>query len=382
MTPGVPVFPTTSVARVARIVGLCATIGIAAGCFEASGSGSGGIGGTSATSGVGGAGATGGAGGAGAGAGTSGAGAGAVGGTGSGGAGASGAGAGGTGSAGTGVGGTGTAGTSANVCDDCCAGRPNPQCAVVLCACPPIGGTSAGTGGVACDSAGCGGFDCCGDGTCVNLQNDVRNCGECGNVCAGDYPYCDAGTCGTPPCDPAILCAGGRCCGTQCCAEGELCCTIPGPIVITTACVPATEQGTCPMGCLQCDCNGPDTPIATPAGERPIASLREGDLVYSVEDEAIVVVPIAIAVRNPVSHHEVVRLGLEDGASLEVSARHPLVDGRRVGDLGAGSEVAGVGVRAAELVPYVHAFTYDILPASRTGAYFAGGLLLRSTLSP
>jgi hypothetical protein len=216
----------------------------------------------------------------------------------------------------------------------------------------------------------------------VNLQNDVRNCGTCGNVCAGDNPYCDGGTCGTPPCDPAILCAGGRCCGTQCCAADEICCTIPGPITVETACVAPTPEGTCPMGCVLCDCNAPDTPIATPDGERPIASLREGDLVYSVEDEAVVVVPIAIVVRNPVSGHEVVRLTLDDGTVLEVSARHPLVDGRRIGDLRPGADVAGVGIRTAEVVPYAHAFTHDILPASRSGAYYAGGVLLRSTLSP
>jgi len=35
-------------------------------------------------------------------------------------------------------------------------------------------------------------------------------------------------------------------------------------------------------------CASPDTPIATPDGERPIAELREGDLVYSVDGGAIV----------------------------------------------------------------------------------------------
>jgi len=39
-----------------------------------------------------------------------------------------------------------------------------------------------------------------------------------------------------------------------------------------------------------------------------------------------------------------------------------------------------VVVMSAELVPYAHAFTFDILPASETGTYVAGGVLIGSTL--
>jgi hypothetical protein len=37
-------------------------------------------------------------------------------------------------------------------------------------------------------------------------------------------------------------------------------------------------------------------------------------------------------------------------------------------------------VMAARLVPYTHEATYDILPGSSTGAYFAAGALVGSTL--
>jgi hypothetical protein len=40
-----------------------------------------------------------------------------------------------------------------------------------------------------------------------------------------------------------------------------------------------------------------------------------------------------------------------------------------------------VRVVASSVVPYEHPFTYDILPDSDTGAYFAGGLLIGSTLA-
>lgn len=361
----------TSTTFVFAWVAMCA----ATGCFEASGNGAiAGAGGASA-----GTTATGG---------TNGAGTGVTGGTG-----------GGTGTGGA-VAGTGTGG-GGSICDDCCAGIPNPSCAVVDCACPPtggasgtggsggaggmggVGGTGAGTGGTTCDATKCLGFDCCGTDTCVNLQNDINNCGTCGNVCTGgDGAYCDNGKCGTAPCDAGMACLTGTCCGAQCCGAGELCCSIDGPVLVMTTCTKPTDLGTCPMGCRLCACNSPDTPIATPGGTRAIASLREGDLVYSVEDGATVAVPLALVVRNPVSHHEVVRVTLDDGTQVEISARHPLVDGRTIGDLRAGSEVEGAHVRVVETVPYPHAFTYDILPASRTGAYYAGGVLVRSTLSP
>jgi hypothetical protein len=37
-------------------------------------------------------------------------------------------------------------------------------------------------------------------------------------------------------------------------------------------------------------------------------------------------------------------------------------------------------VQSAELVPYAYDATYDVLPASSSGAYFAAGALVASTL--
>ena len=37
-------------------------------------------------------------------------------------------------------------------------------------------------------------------------------------------------------------------------------------------------------------------------------------------------------------------------------------------------------IEAVARIPYQHAFTYDILPASDTGAYLAGGVAIGSTL--
>jgi hypothetical protein len=136
------------------------------------------------------------------------------------------------------------------------------------------------------------------------------------------------------------------------------------------------------MGCAPlCKCAAPDTPIATPRGNEPIASLKVGDLVYSVDHGEVTVVPIVRANRTPVSGHSVVRIVLESGAVLEISALHPTADGRNFGILESGDQLDGVRITSALIVPYSHDATYDILPASDTGAYFAGGVLVGSTLA-
>jgi hypothetical protein len=140
-------------------------------------------------------------------------------------------------------------------------------------------------------------------------------------------------------------------------------------------------NGTCPVGCPACVCASPDTPIATPQGSRPIAALREGDLVYSVDHGKVVMVPILAAQRVEVDRHVVQRVALASGATLEISARHPTADGRTFADLRPGGTLDGVAIRDVTMVPYQFDFTYDILPASDTGAYFAGGVLIGSTMA-
>jgi hypothetical protein len=135
-------------------------------------------------------------------------------------------------------------------------------------------------------------------------------------------------------------------------------------------------QESCPR------CAAPDTPIATPAGERPIAELRVGDLVYSVDRAAIRVVPVVRVGSTPVSGHHVMRLVLADGVVLEIRPGHPTADGRLFSELKAGAKLDEQHVIvSAEIIPYRHERTYDILPQSSSGAYFAGGALIGSTLA-
>lgn len=252
----------------------------------------------------------------------------------------------------------------------------------------PSTGGQGGAGGAATGGAGTGGSgtcnpacgtsrDCCVD-HCVNLQNDPLNCGTCGHQCTAGT-YCTGGACTPPPCQAA--CGGGTtCCGASCCAAGELCCDPQGPLDMGPVCT-TPVNGTCPMGCAPlCICASPDTPIATPDGERAISALKVGDLVYSVDHGAMAAVPIVRVNRTPVSHHSVVRVALRTGEVLEISPGHPTADGRTFGGLHSGESMDGVAIDSATVVPYTHDATYDILPGSDTGTYFAGGVLIGSTL--
>lgn len=250
----------------------------------------------------------------------------------------------------------------------------------------PFTGGSPGTGGSSCTSTTCStfsGLSCCGD-SCVYLLNDPHNCGKCGNVCPNSAPYCSGGTCGTPPCTPppgAGVCAPSSiCCGTTCCAPGQICCAVTDNFVFIGCYDLSKSGGTCPVGCPACVCASPDTPIATPDGDRAIASLEVGDRVLSVDHGRVIDVPIARVHRTPVSNHHVVHVELSTGSILEISALHPTADGRTFGDLRDGELLGGVEIERVTVVPYAQAFTYDILPASDSGTYFAGGVLIGSTL--
>jgi len=245
------------------------------------------------------------------------------------------------------------------------------------------GGTGgAGTGGVGggsvCTTACLRGFICC-DGACVNPNNDILNCGGCGQSCTGPAPFC-SGTCGMAPCSMASCANQALCCGDQCCGAGQLCCNVPGPVDTGPRCTDPVA-GTCPKGCPECICASPDTPIATPEGARAIASLVPGEVVYSVAHGRVAPVPILEIRRVPAHHHVVTRLVMESGAVLEISGVHPTADGRRIGDLHPGDELDGVRVLQATVIPYAHDATYDILPDSDTGTYFAAGLVIGSTLA-
>lgn len=254
-------------------------------------------------------------------------------------------------------------------------------------------GGASGTGGIAGSGVGgiggaggasCGpncGFTCCGP-ACINTGNDIKNCGTCGNVCTGPSPYCNGGKCDKPPCQGAPCATGTTCCEAECCTAGQLCCEVNAG-ASRIACTAATANGTCPAGCAQCVCTAPNTPIATPTGEQAISALKVGDLVYSLHHGRLKVVPILLTNRVPVTGvHQMVEVRLSSGSVLSISPSHPTADGRTFADLTADDQLDGVALDSVRRVPYTEAYTYDILPDSDSGSYFAGGVLIGTTLSP
>lgn len=210
---------------------------------------------------------------------------------------------------------------------------------------------------------------------CWYPDGTVCNCSECEGGSA--YPFC------SPISPPEWACqARPQGCpieipqaGTHCDEEDASC---GADCTLQVFCQDGTwvwQMGVCPI------CASPNTMIATPDGERPIASLHVGDLVYSVDLDALVAVPILRTASTPVVHHEVMRVELRNGAVLEISSGHPTADGRHFGDLAAGNLLdAQNEIISTELVPYTYDRTFDILPDSSTGTYVAGGALIGSTL--
>jgi len=159
---------------------------------------------------------------------------------------------------------------------------------------------------------------------------------------------------------------------------GELCCEVLDNFIW----IGCTAMPVCPAPCPQCDCAAPDTPIATPDGQVPIEALNVGDLVYSMHGGVIRPVPLRTVNRRPVVDHYVVQLTLANGTVLHISGDHPTAAGRSFSELEAGESLDGVEITAIATVPYEHSHTFDILPDSDTGTYFAGGVLIGSTLGP
>ena len=129
-------------------------------------------------------------------------------------------------------------------------------------------------------------------------------------------------------------------------------------------------------------CLARGTAIATPGGDVPVERLRPGAAVWTTDAAGRPVVATVLAVgsaRVPASHR-VIRLVLADGRSVTASPRHPLPDGRRIGELRVGDLVDGALVLSADSLPYGEAATYDILPSGASGFYWADGILLASTL--
>ena len=129
-------------------------------------------------------------------------------------------------------------------------------------------------------------------------------------------------------------------------------------------------------------CLAGTTRIDTPRGHTAVRDLRVGMVVWTVDRGGNRhPVPILRTAKTPVpAHHEMVDLVLEDGCELIASPGHPTVDGRVLGILSVGDSLDGRRIVSVKRIPYAESYTYDILPAGESGAYWADGILIAGTL--
>ena len=138
-----------------------------------------------------------------------------------------------------------------------------------------------------------------------------------------------------------------------------------------------------PAGAPPCPiCLARGTRVATPRGDVRVEDLRTGDVVWTLDAHGTRVAAPLVAVGSTAvpASHEIVRLVLGDGRTVDVSPGHPTSDGRTVGNLKVGDALDGATIISAERARYLGGATFDVLPASTSGAYWANGVLLGSTL--
>jgi hypothetical protein len=192
---------------------------------------------------------------------------------------------------------------------------------------------------------------------------------------------------GTTPTDPgappveSTACAGAppgagyacvQDCGPPVAREGD---PPPGYHWLSAEQAQNRKQYGCPI------CLPAQTRIATPDGERAVSSLAPGDAIWTLDREGRRVAGhVLYANSTPLSGpHHVVRVTLADGRVVAASPGHPTLAGRTLGDLHPGDALSGSVVQRAEAAPFTGRRTFDVLPSGATGAYWADGVLLRSS---
>jgi len=246
-----------------------------------------------------------------------------------------------------------------------------------------------GTPDTSCPATASNGQTCASDNfaTCVYSDGTYCNCESCCTA-VGCTPNCGSAgphhvwSCIAPPqllpnCPSVVPNKGSPCnlnSGTVCLDTCNLKVTCDSGIWHwnTQSCQQNNSGGVCAS---------PDTQIATPTGERSIADIRVSDWVYSVDGNSVRAVRVARVIRRPVHNHHVIRVTTAEGQVLQISAPHPTADGRTFGDLRSSDLLDGQRLQSVEVIDYVHQYTYDILPDSDTGFYFASGMLIGSTIA-
>jgi len=150
------------------------------------------------------------------------------------------------------------------------------------------------------------------------------------------------------------------------------------PCPAGTECSGLPAYGCYPPGCPVPICCSEDTNILTPKGQVKINKIKKGDYITSDNGEPAIVVETR---KVKVYNHKVMKVELDDGTTLEISPGHPTgPDSMKIGALKPGYKLDGRKVLSAKEIPYNGSHTYDILPYSLTGNYYANGVKIGSSL--
>lgn len=227
----------------------------------------------------------------------------------------------------------------------------------------------------------------------VACTMEAKQCPD-GSYVGRTGPNCEFTACPTPapaPTPAPTPSPAGRACidsSDTSCGSGYQCIQDCGPPVVRVDSLPppfhcqtdaiASKPRMCPI------CLASNTLIATPKGDVKVTDLKVGMTVWSPDAQGKKTVRIIIKLSKTLvpASHKVVHLVLSDARQVWVSPNHPLMNGQPVSTLHVSDLYDGASVVSSELVPYWDTATYDILPDGDTGAYWADGILLKSTLRP
>ncbi len=145
-----------------------------------------------------------------------------------------------------------------------------------------------------------------------------------------------------------------------------------------TECSGLPAYGCYAPGCAIPICLSEKTKILTPKGYKEVNKLKKGDYVISDNGEPAYLTETR---KVRVYNHTISKVELDDGTILEVSPGHPTgPTSAKVGSLKPGYKLDGRIVVSNKFVPYEGKYTYDVLPNSLTGNYYANGVLIGSSL--
>jgi hypothetical protein len=153
--------------------------------------------------------------------------------------------------------------------------------------------------------------------------------------------------------------------------------TVRADGVLTVTSQSPTGAPNCPI------CLSAATLISTPKGDVRVTDIKPGMLVWtaSAGGARIAALVLEVGSMQAPAGHRMVDVVLADGRELVASPGHRTADGRALGSLAAGDALDGSTITRWQLLPYAGNRTYDLLPAGRTGSYWANGILLSSTLA-